>query len=87
MYTKGEWKVYWERPDAKDNSDCRIITDGGEVAIMLAPDLNECKANAHLIAAAPELYEALGALVAAYVDEGLLAERAEQALAKAEGKE
>jgi hypothetical protein len=98
-YTKGEWKV------EEDNLGCKnIIVDKQEI-FSIGGDTNEIGyttglsneeqdlANAHLIAAAPEMYEALKEMVRhfnqdvlnTYFDNKTL-NPAKQALAKAEGK-
>jgi len=100
-YTEGEWK-------AKCQDGVWIVTlskeVGGELDDFdicdcdLASSQVECEANAHLIAAAPDMYEALknfGLYVAVnydaknkpfyYIDQEWLDKRT-QALAKAEGK-
>ena len=95
-YTKGEWKV-WIHPD-------RIPPEGeGTWAIYIADeqskaiakvsneDTNIMKANANLIASAPDLYEALKELATyrnAWKDVlgDKLTEMLTKALAKAEGK-
>jgi len=67
-YTKGEW----------ENEEDGVITatDGKQIASVFPRDR---LANAHLIAAAPDMYEALRAL-AVFLDSAF------KALAKAEGK-
>ena len=105
-YTKGEWK--YTRP--------QIGTSGGVICTMIEPHYmpdcgdntwyNGCvktmETNAHLIAAAPDMYEALKALTKHYIaNQGISGEfivcitpegipeyweNAKQALAKAEGK-
>ena len=50
-YTKGEWKV---------EDTFRVIDECNKgIAHSLKPNLEEAKANTHLIAAAPDMYEAL----------------------------
>jgi len=91
QYTKGEWKKYGQHIhiNTSNTSD--------EIATVLWPDWmpeSEARANAHLIAAAPKMYEALKAfdhyLSAPYPHNMKLKKYAtdlmEQALAKAEGK-
>ena len=50
-YTKGEWTI---------KNNYRVVDDNGRtIATSGKPDDIEAKANAHLIAAAPKMYEAL----------------------------
>ncbi len=53
-HTKGPWSVSVENSDLAKRSDYRIWVDNAEL-----PNLSETSANARLIAAAPELLEAL----------------------------
>lgn len=102
-YTKGEWKpwqIECQHPNWTTNTEQWAICagDSGEqgIAKTVLDDTIlaiERKANANLIAAAPDMYEALQQLVdyLAYMGvpedcEDKYAE-AEQALAKAEGRE
>ncbi len=92
-FTPGPWR-YYPQDSFSNGIKFEVGTnkgrDGGPEAMALCYD----ETNARLIAAAPELYEALkklvpitwndGPLVKAYEDIG---KQAEQALAKAEGKE
>ena len=80
-YTKGEWRV-----------DKRFIYDesGRTIAELVDGGFEELEANAHLIAAAPLLYEACRA---ANIDMKMFGKfslgtqkRLDQAIAKAEGK-
>jgi hypothetical protein len=93
MHTPGPWNI--ERPLLNDN--IAITVDGIVTAECLAVvltgtrELPEDTANAHLIAAAPELLEALEALLAdqetmrePYRNEALC-ESARAAIAKARG--
>ena len=51
-HTKGEWKV--------DGFGDRVVDENSDtIATMMKMNRNEAEANAHLIAAAPALYEAL----------------------------
>ena len=82
-YTKGEWSV----------GDIAIIT--WEVGVRIIHDGNEEKplafakalVNAHLIAAAPEMYEALNEIISGedYIPP-YMAQTINEAIAKAEGK-
>jgi hypothetical protein len=54
-YTKGEWRI-------DETLGCWIKANGKAIcAISASLDMPEYKANAHLIAAAPDMYEALQA--------------------------
>jgi len=70
MHTKGPWKADWTRPG---KVSWRVVgSDGGGVAAIVATqnrDPEEKEANASLIAAAPELLEALEDL---YLHAGLI---------------
>jgi len=92
-YTKGEWRV--GEPFVKGQDYPIYSEDGYELARAFIYN-GEQKANAHLIAAAPDMYEALKQLM---VDYRVICERkprntilqtrlsmAVKALAKAEGK-
>ena len=93
MHTKGEWKYRKKRFNYGDDIDKplgSIMANGWFICrIDNAP---EAEANANLIAAAPELYEALKEIESTiYWGNTLEAEarhkRTQQALAKAEGKD
>lgn len=106
-YTKGEWLIHWSNIRDKEGSDLRIKLNehlGGmeDIAIILSPrccNVKECEANAHLIAAAPDMYEALkawdelramqpldsGADIDAILQK--CSQKTDKALLKAEGKE
>ena len=60
-YTKGEWVVELFNKDRGEKGGYFI--GNGEVPIATMTSVPEVKANAHLIAAAPELYEACKALI------------------------
>lgn len=92
-FTPGPWhrsesdKWDIESPDVADGSVICVVTDpDGDTSALDA----ECEANAHLIAAAPDLYVALDAIVTAIKEQdirfGPLTWDAEQALAKARGE-
>jgi len=58
-YTKGEWKVN-KFPDTR----ILIVAPPAEICTMIYEKLvSEAEANAHLIAAAPDMYEALKAVM------------------------
>lgn len=68
-FTPGPWSV--------DSGDPFLVTsdaDGLFVAVTETDDRNddECEANTHLIAAAPEMYEALRAMYYALVSEPIV---------------
>ena len=85
MYTKGEWKaqeglwcdeLYFIYVKSGDTHIARVDNESKEM----------CEANAQLIAAAPDLYEALKKmlpLVSGYYLQEVI--NAEQAIAKADG--
>ncbi|KKL65174.1 hypothetical protein LCGC14_2157650 [marine sediment metagenome] len=57
-YTKGEWKVTtWHTQ--YPSKEIRIYSDDGLIATMEGKTTLPQEANAHLIAAAPDVYEAL----------------------------
>ena len=83
-YTKGEWEI-----EKKEHGFLGVTTTETGICSQIATE-----ANAHLIAAAPDMYEALRELAKAYDVELPLTDcdhprywvKAIQALAKAEGK-
>jgi len=87
-YTKGEWKLTKDKRQiwVGDGTDKMCVAYLGIKGMSLPDD--ECIANAHLIAAAPDMYEALRQ----YVRIGILDEYpnylkgAKNILAEAEGK-
>lgn len=87
-YTKGEWKVEEHR------GETNIATEFQNIAKMCFDDSHTLKANAHLIAAAPDMYEALKEIKhivteAAYrqdTKQQIIAGKCYLALAKAEEK-
>ena len=81
-YTKGEWEINRLGKIGMPHT-YQIFCDGYKVAGAIFN-----KANANLIAAAPDMYEALKSVLPLITTEwnGPLQERARQALAKAEGK-
>src|SRR3972149_3811023 len=95
-YTRGDWKYY---RDSMTATTAVCAEDGmgffsKEVARIRGDNQEETDANAHLIAAAPAMYEALGELMQSVLEEmGLAAGqldgwfKAKRALAKAEGQE
>ena len=94
-YTKGEWKASID----KQFNIIRIVSDKVAVVVSkVGPHIMEYGthpenlANAHLIAAAPDMYEALKNIVANWADMNfpetmrLSMDKALTVLAKAEGK-
>ena len=78
-YTKGEW-----RARKSDTSELWHITADGKYICCCPP---EYEANAHLIAAAPDMHEALRDALGAIRQDGEIDYRQiEQALAKADIK-
>jgi len=86
-YTEGEWSV----TDTEFNNNIgnyRMVVSGRDLICHLWPDSNpDTEANARLIAAAPEMYEALVSTINAddYIP-SYMAETINKAIAKAEGK-
>ena len=101
-YTPGPWKVeVWDYSNAKvPRKELNIQTESNLLATLQCDfDENnsyviskpEAEANARLMAAAPELLEALERLYAAFLDcdgreEGIAAGTARAAIAKAKGE-
>jgi len=96
MYTKGEWQML-HTIDGKFN----IFTDKGLIG-RVWDNIEGAEANAHLIAAAPRMYEALSKFRDAMLSDSVklyskglpsqvemekLIEQMKQAIAKAEGRE
>ncbi len=91
-FTKGEWKTNFNFTD-KTEYGAVVWSDSNPPTRICAVGLTNTEANARLIAAAPEMYEALKEcleeLEAAYVKEGISNPKFDnwqKALAKAEGK-
>ena len=88
-YTKGEWKVYHEEELVTVDSDNEVVAVCRKKEWQKSDET--ALANAHLIAAAPDMYETLREvkLVWAGLDPNIrfphLQEVIQQALAKAEG--
>jgi len=79
-YTKGKWKV---DKQGRDYPNMVIEPTSGRVIA----DCYDSEANAHLIASAPDMYEALREICRRYDEDGILdISPARKALAKAEGK-
>jgi alpha-N-acetylglucosamine transferase len=87
-YTKGEWK----KVIVGERAETLFIKTLDEIICEVFPIPNEGLANAHLIAAAPDMYEALRELYRILEEDedykryNPKMKQAEQALAKAEGK-
>ncbi len=91
-YTKGEWKVtQWiEKHGFNVFSETGGFVASVPMNVGLEHTMIEAGANAHLIAAAPDMYEALKALVKYHEREGKAIPclvDATEALAKAEVKD
>jgi hypothetical protein len=87
-HTQADW-VACEHGDYGDNNgQCIAIVGGGmRIALVLGRNTPETHANAALIAAAPDLLEALESLLAAQIDPlGIKAARACKAAAAAISK-
>lgn len=92
-HTPGPWKAF--PSDPADGAECYYLTAvelRGEIACIYGPQRDEQEANARLIAAAPELLEALEGLLAHLGPDGYIpnaggtaTERARAAIAKATG--
>jgi len=99
-YTKGEWKtdqrgntgigIYSILPDGEESEEIALVDD---ISDDLFPNDDQTEVNAHLIAAAPDMYEALKSVVE-YENElsyanpsalSLVLKRAKEALGKIEG--
>lgn len=89
-FTPGHWEV-----SHQNEGDCRaIVSDGGKlIALAAYAGGGATQANAHLIAAAPDLYEALEDVVDSWSDDDNIDEdeyirriSARAALAKARGE-
>lgn len=96
-HTKGPWKAHFDgvgTPYYQYNQYVTAPNCGGEL-IAKVQNMDEAEANAHLIASAPDLLEALevarGALDYAYFQKGVACFKelqfVESVIAKAEGKE
>ena len=91
-YTKGEWRVKGCSVDGEDGYP--IASTYPDTRLTSPESLRLKKANAHLIAAAPDMYEALKRLLKMVPEDcgGCIKTEtawieAQEALAKAEGKE
>ena len=79
QHTPGPW--FYD-----DSLKSKIMINAKRAAVAVVPYLDEeAKANARLLAAAPELLDALQALVGAVSDPALVAQ-AQAAIRKAQGK-
>lgn len=64
-HTKGSWDWYWRFDNSTNEADCGVASSGG-YSVCRAPRYQEKKqweADARLIAAAPDMLEALERLV------------------------
>jgi len=66
-HTAGSWEIRGKPEYGRDYERWKVLVHTGEVSFVLAcaPYVAEAEANARLIAAAPDLLEALKALVEA----------------------
>lgn len=99
MFTKGPWKLVFSEGDGHVISMGTRINSKGcykshhiiEYDHCLYPEdgeqFQEADANAHLVAAAPDLYEALDELLAACGGNGPASQKARAALRLARGEE
>ncbi|MDU0699521.1 hypothetical protein Q8W87_05430 [Pseudomonas aeruginosa] len=82
-YTPGPWD-YWSGYNPVDELEAQITTEDGDIVIAsYNRQIPEGEANAKLLAAAPELLEALVALVECEQTTPELWEAARSAIAKA----
>lgn len=64
MHTNGDWIVAWFAGEGNERAQFVKIEGGRNICrIANHPSIIEQEANAHLIAAAPQLLEACGAMV------------------------
>jgi hypothetical protein len=90
-HTPGPWIVDLEyRVDAEGNMDGadQVCAETGHTVAFISTGMHEDEhhANAHLIAAAPEMYAALKAMLEQKGFYGGVFDRARAAIAKAEGR-
>ena len=89
-YTKGDWEVY-DRWNVRVAGGGRLVANCGGYSSNYEDVVEENEANAHLIAAAPDMYEAL-TLVKQWAKDpemkwGEIAPIIDNALAKTRGRE
>ena len=78
-WTQGPWRVFVTPYVAQT----QVRDDENEIVVAAVPRRDgTADANAHLIAAAPELYEALDAVLRAYIEPWAKADSAFQAAAQ-----
>lgn len=79
-FTKGDWYI--------SDEDCDAVYSSSSTARICCMDKfnSDFEANAHLIAAAPKMYEALSKLLEPYGTEDFSHDEIEQILAKARGE-
>ena len=83
-FAKGKWSAHDKRQQCNGFS---IFAENQYVAFVGDSDDNtDCKANANLIAAAPEMYEMLDKLLRPYGREDVSDEEISKLLAKARGE-
>lgn len=86
-YTKGKWKV--EKDDFGYKIICDTTNPDDTVDIAEIDHYRkdaEAKANTHLIASAPDMYEALRAVRTILFENSSLYQQVDKALLKADGK-
>lgn len=89
-WTKGPWRIKTGPNNQPDECDLTIAGDIFLLADIKGPNYAHCEANANLIAAAPDLYEALEIMFEATTAHSPYFEnvsrQARSALAKARGE-
>ena len=86
-FTKGEWEVSNAYPSVDILHEHPAVWSGGYCVAQMC-DLEESTANAHLIAAAPEMYHALNDIVKLGLDDDckINIDSLKRLLAKARGE-
>jgi len=85
-WTKGPWVISKHCSTLVLNEDGRSIATTGGYQSNTEITLHENEANAHLIAAAPDMYEALKEILSGYDVPNSACVSAHKALAKADGE-
>ena len=81
QYTPGPWRAEKTRPTTRTTGAWHVFDAFGTTAVVLGND-DEAAANARLIAAAPELLEALRGLLNTSIDYYTAIKRARTAIGK-----